>query len=115
MDMVMAGIDFLIPALMLLFGLAFWKAPSKKIDKWYGYRTKRALKSQEAYMFAQVRIGRIWTAVSVPLAAAALLLVLLCGGREDFTQISLAILAGQVVIMLACMWPVERALKRKFG
>ena len=46
MNMVMILVDFLIPALMLLFGLAMWKAPSHKVDKWYGYRTRRALKSR---------------------------------------------------------------------
>ena len=45
MEYVMVLVSFLIPALMLLFGPAMWKCPSGEVDKWYGYRTKRSLKS----------------------------------------------------------------------
>ena len=41
MVMVMILVDFLVPVLMLLFGMALWKAPPDSVDKWYGYRTKR--------------------------------------------------------------------------
>ncbi len=45
MKLVMCMVDFLIPVLMLAFGLVFWRCPSREVDKWYGYRTRRALKS----------------------------------------------------------------------
>lgn len=115
MNMVMILVDFLIPALMLLFGLAMWKAPSHKVDKWYGYRTRRALKSREAYVFAQIRMGRIWTWTALLLGAAALILALIFGRDPGFTKISLALLGGQVLVMVLAMIPVERALKKKFG
>lgn len=115
MVMVMILVDFLVPVLMLLFGMALWKAPPDSVDKWYGYRTKRALKSQEAYVFAQIRIGKIWTAASVPLAALTLGLVLAFREHQEFETISLAVLAGQIVVMLLCMIPVEMALKKKYG
>ena len=115
MNMAMALTDFLIPALMLLFGLVFWKTPSDKVDKWYGYRTKRALKSKEAYVFAQVRMGRIWAAASIPMAAATLAFVLIFRENGGFPQISLAVMGGQAGIMVLCMIPVELALKKKFG
>ena len=111
MVMVMILVDFLVPVLMLLFGMALWKAPPDSVDKWYGYRTKRALKSQEAY----VRIGKIWTAAAVPLAALTLGLVLAFREHQEFETISLAVLAGQIVVMLLCMIPVEMALKKKYG
>ena len=52
MKLVMCMVDFLIPVLMLAFGLVFWRCPSREVDKWYGYRTRRALKSPEAYVYA---------------------------------------------------------------
>ena len=54
MKLVMCMVDFLIPVLMLAFGLVFWRCPSREVDKWYGYRTRRALKSPEAYVYAPV-------------------------------------------------------------
>ena len=77
--------------------------------------TWRALKSREAYVFAQVRMGRIWTWTALPLGAAALILALLFGTDPGFTKISLALLGGQVLVMVLAMIPVERALKKKFG
>ena len=112
---VMTLVDFLIPCLMLLFGLVFWKAPSNKVDKWDGYRTKRALKSREAYVFAQIRMGKIWAAAAIPLAAITLPLVLLYRRAAEFEKISLAIVGAQILAMLLCMIPVERALKKMFG
>lgn len=114
MNLVMVLTDFLIPALMLLFGLVFWKAPSDKVDKWYGYRTKRALKSREAYVFAQVRMGRIWTEAAIPMAVLTLVCVLLLRESGDFPLISLGVMGVQAGVMLLCMIPVELALKKKF-
>ena len=49
------------------------------------------------------------------LAGIALILSLIFGKDPGFTKISLALLGGQVLVMVLAMIPVERALKKKFG
>ena len=112
---VMVLVSFLIPALMLLFGPVLWKCPAREVDRWYGYRTKRALKSPEAYVFAQVKLGRIWTVAGAVLAGLTLAAVLVLGAAYFSEKVSLAALSIQLGVMLLCMVPVERALKKKFG
>ncbi|MGB5318592.1 SdpI family protein [Eudoraea sp.] len=52
------NIIIIVPSLMtgllvLIGGLIFKKNPPKKINWWYGYRTKRSVKNQEQWDFAQ--------------------------------------------------------------
>jgi hypothetical protein len=37
----------------MVVGIVFWTYPPKKINEFYGYRTTRSRKSQEAWDFAQ--------------------------------------------------------------
>ena len=115
MEYVMVLVSFLIPALMLLFGPAMWKCPSGEVDKWYGYRTKRSLKSPEAYVFAQVKIGKIWTAAGGILAALTLAVILILGANRFAEAAALPALGIQLGVMLLSLLPVERALKKKYG
>ena len=116
MKLVMCMVDFLIPVLMLAFGLVFWRCPSREVDKWYGYRTRRAVKSPEAYVYAQTRMGKIWSSCSIPLAGLTLAAVLFWKDSGSFEDVvSLLILAIQLAVMLLGMIPVECSLKRKFG
>ncbi|MEN1786431.1 MAG: SdpI family protein [Bacteroidota bacterium] len=39
--------------ILLIGGFLFKKYPPKKINPWYGYRTKRSMKNQERWVFAQ--------------------------------------------------------------
>lgn len=43
-------------AIGLIGGIIFLKNPPKKINWWYGYRTKRSMENQEKWDFAQ-KIG----------------------------------------------------------
>ena len=45
---------YYIDALILMVvGIVFWMYPPKKINEFYGYRTTRSRKSQEAWDFVQ--------------------------------------------------------------
>jgi uncharacterized membrane protein len=46
-------IPFVTGPIFMLFGLVLLKLPPKKINWLYGYRTPRAMKSQERWDFAQ--------------------------------------------------------------
>ena len=106
----------LVPALMLYFGWRFLNKPPKKINALYGYRTSRSMKSQQTWDFAHQMCGKLWFrvgAVMLPLSLLAMLLVL--GKEIEATGLWLTgAVTIQVVVMLATIFPVEGALKRKF-
>ena len=53
---------YYISALTLtVVGLVFWMYPPKKINEFYGYRTTRSRKSQEAWDFAQRYSAKLMT------------------------------------------------------
>ena len=66
---------YYIDALILTVGGAvFWMYPPKKINEFYGYRTTRSRKSQEAWDFAQKYSAKMMTVlglVALIVAAAA--------------------------------------------
>ena len=106
----------LIPAVMMLLGAIFLKRPPRKINDWFGYRTRRAMSSQEAWDFAHRTCGRIWLRWGAVLAVATVLVVLLLGRGEE------SLLSGwggtavllQCGVMIVSTIPVDQALKRNF-
>lgn len=48
----------IIPIIFIVLGLAFWISPPKEINSMSGWRTKRAMKNQETWDFAN-RLGGI--------------------------------------------------------
>lgn len=106
----------LIPAVMLFFGQRFLNKPPKKINSLYGYRTSRSMKNQQTWDYAHQVCGKIWLrvgAVILPLSLLAMLPVL----GQDISDIGIwcaGVTMLQVVVMVASIFPVEVALKRKF-
>ena len=106
----------LIPAVMMLLGAIFLKRSPRKINDWFGYRTRRAMSSQEAWDFAHRTCGRIWLRWGAVLAVATVLVVLLLGRGEA----SLLSSWGGTAVLLQCgvmivsTVPVDQALKRNF-
>lgn len=107
----------LCPLLMLGFGLVSKKHPPKTINSWYGYRTARSMKNQATWDFAHGYCGRLWTWLGVILLAvsvAVLVPAALVFGGERACIAAVVLLGVQVVVLLASIYPVERALKKHF-
>ena len=65
---------YICPLIFLVVGVVFWMYPPKKINEFYGYRTTRSRKSQEAWDFAQrysAKLMTIFGLVALIVAAAA--------------------------------------------
>jgi len=86
------------------------KYPAQKINRWYGYRTKRSMKTKDNWDFAQSysSIKMIWTGV--------LMLALSPLGQyyksEDLTSIIIAL----TFVILGALIPIvltEKALKER--
>lgn len=106
----------LIPLVMLSFGWRFLEKPPKKINGFYGYRTTRSMKNQQTWDYAHQVCGKLWFragAVMLPLSLLAML-PLLGRGIEGQSIWLIVVVGVQIVVMLATLFPVERALKRKF-
>ena len=82
-------------------------------NQWVGYRTRRAMQSEEAWAFAQKTAGRLWMAAGAAmLCVSAVLCVMVYPWME--TAVIYFVLA-QAALTLGTVPLTERALKRRFG
>lgn len=64
----------LLPVLMILFGVLFFRCPPEDINKVYGYRTRRSMADQSAWNFAQ----RYWGKCALYTGVVELVFIVLC-------------------------------------
>ena len=109
--------NLLIPAVMIGFGGRFLNNPPRERNGWYGYRTSRSMKNQDTWDFAHQVCGRIWRKAGLamlPLAVLGQALTLLAPTVDAMCLWSLVPTTAECVVMIAAIFPVERALKRNF-
>lgn len=106
----------LVPAVMLYFGWRFLNRQPKKINALYGYRTSRSMKNQQTWDYAHQVCGKLWFRAGIVMLPLSLLAMLPALGKD--TQALgiwlMGVVLVQVVVMIATIFPVEKALKRKF-
>lgn len=106
----------LVPAVMLYFGWRFLNRPPQKINALYGYRTSPFYEKPTDLGLCPQVCGKLWFragAVMLPLS----LLAMLSGLGKDTQALGIwlmGVVLVQVVVMIATIFPVEKALKRKF-
>lgn len=106
----------LIPLMMWGIGIWFEKKPPAGINGVIGYRTKRSMKSQEAWDFAQRYMGSLWKKAGILMLVPSVVATALTYGmtEEGIGNVSLVLIHVQMVILLVAIYPVEKALKMKF-
>lgn len=117
MWVLMLAFNLIVPVVMILLGRLFETNPPHEINATFGYRTSRSMKSQDAWDFAQRYTGALWRKagwVMLPLAALAQALTLLCPAMDAMCLWSLIPTALEVAALVATIFPVERALKKRF-
>ena len=109
-------IVLLIPAIMIGFGAYFQKMGPKNINRIFGYRTARSMKSQETWTFAHRYIGRIWFFLGWILLALSILSMLLLAqkDRDLVGNIGTIVLYVQLTVLILPLIPTEWALHRRF-
>lgn len=108
--------NVLMPLLMILSGYMMYKHAPKEINNCIGYRTKRSSKNLETWKFANSYCGKLW------IKLGKILLILSCIVQLPFAKSNVDVIGKmtvvietiQVVVMIASIFPVEKALKRKF-
>ena len=106
--------------ILTVVGVVFWIYPPKKINEFYGYRTTRSRKSQEAWDFAQRYSAKLMTALGlVALAVASIahwLRSRLCLNSEYVMLYDICImLLLPIIVVLPPIVLTELELRKRFG
>ena len=113
---IMLLVILIMPLMMVGFGLLLMKNPPKKINSYYGYRTRRSVRSQDTWDFAHYYFGKLWLVcglVSIPISLVPICLVL--GKSEQVISVAgLIVLGFQTLLLLVTILLTERALKKNF-
>ena len=106
----------LIPFTMLFFGWLLFRRTPKEINYVYGYRTKRSMRNEETWKFANQYFGKVWYRcglISVPLSVIAIALVF-GKGTETVGTVGGTITMIQMIPLVGAIIPTEIALKNNF-
>ena len=106
----------LIPFTMLFFGWLLFRRTPKEINYVYGYRTKRSMRNEETWKFANQYFGKAWYIcglLSAPLSVIAIAIVFE-KGTETVGTVGGIITMIQMIPLVGAMIPTEIALKKNF-
>lgn len=110
-------ITFLLPCMMVFFGILFSKNVPKHINGKFGYRTHRSMENKDTWNFAHKYCGRL-------LLYTGLVLVFLSfGAVYAYTVINeslvstvlLAVVFAEIILLYIVFFMTERALKKRYG
>ena len=102
---------FIIPIIMIVFGLYFRRGGPKKVNWWIGYRTSMASKNQETWVFAHKYVGKLWVPFGFIFAIFSIGAIILA---EHGTLLAGIGMAQFIAFCLITFIPVETALRKEF-
>lgn len=77
----------IIPLVMVILGLVGWLCPPKEANWYLGYRTRRAMGSEDSWFFAQKLRGMVWTIAGGAMLIPSLILRgLMAKGSMDYAS-----------------------------
>lgn len=108
--------SLLCPAIMIIFGIVFFKNAPKEINYLFGYRTELSMKNRDTWEFAHRYCGKLWMwigSILLPLSILPLLFVI--GQSKDVIgSVGLIICLVEIVILIVSIFPTEIALHKHF-
>ena len=109
--------DLIVPLCMVAGGRMMWKHCPKQINSLTGYRTSRSMKNMDTWKFAHNYFGRLWWKLGWIIMIPSVLLPIpfYRSGKNIIGFAGLILITIQSVIMLASIYPTERALKEHFN
>ena len=113
---IMSIVSLFVPLIMLLVGIIFLKKSPNKINPIYGYRSRRSMKSLEAWKFAHYLCAKIWLYTGIILLLLTILAMLLVISKSEDTMgvVAQMVIYVQLAVMIISIIPVEIALKKNF-
>lgn len=108
----MLAMVLLLPISMLIIGITLLKHPILQINSEKGYRTNRAMQSQENWAFAQKMYARLMIIInSVLIFCPTFLIFIFYKTYYKWSLICIAIQLVCIVILPLCI--IEKLLKNK--
>lgn len=111
-------VTLLVPVTMLFFGYCWNKKPPPKINRSYGYRTKRSMSSKEAWDYAHKHCGGTWIKLGwFTFVLTVITMVILPFVTLEAVTVSIVgavVVILQLVPLVMPLITTERALKREF-
>ena len=106
----------LIPLVMVIFGIVFCITAPKNINMIFGYRTERSMKNEDTWQFAHKHIGKTWLLLGIPVLIISVVALAIATGAGDIavTAVGTGLSIVQMVVLIASIFPTERALERTF-
>jgi len=105
-------INLIMPLGLIIYGLMYLRKSSKRPSNWQGYRTTRAMLSQETWEYANQRAGHLWVRLGITLAI--IIGILLLAFPSKAKEPSIVLIVFTVIISLIPMRIVEKELKELF-
>lgn len=112
----LGAMSLFVPLIMLIFGIVFLKKSPNKINPVYGYRSRRSMKSPEAWKFAHYLCAKIWLYAGIVMLLLTILAMLLVLKKSEETigTVAQIVIYVQLAVLLLSIIPVEASLKRNF-
>lgn len=106
----------LIPIIMIIAGNSMRLGKFKTINSIVGYRTRRSMKNQQTWDYAQRECGRLWVRWGVLMLVPAAVIMLLLLGKEIPTigTVGGIFTVLQMLPLLLSIAIVEKKLREKF-
>lgn len=113
----MLACNLITPIILITAGRMMWKHCPRKINSIYGYRTGRSMKNMDTWKFAHDYCGRLWWKIGwIMLVPSILIQIPFFHSNKEAIAISgLILLAMQLIVLIASIFPTEAALKKAFN
>jgi len=108
-----AAVDVFLPIILIVFGILALAVIPRRPNWFVGYRTSRACKNQETWVFAHRHFGRQLIIFSLVFVILSIERTLLRSADASSLLIG-GIIVAQVVAILLALIPTEIALRKEF-
>ena len=106
---------FFVPVLMVVFGLFLALYSSKNINAFFGYRSKISVMSENAWRFANLFAGILWSATGVLFTAVSVFIYRYAISQGDMRVEMSVYMMVQILVLIAVNYPVKKVLRRNFN
>ncbi len=93
------------------------KHPPKKINALFGYRTELSMKNADTWSFAHKHCGALWLKAGLIMLIPSIIpfIPIYKASEGIITAAGLIIMSVQLIILIICIFPTEKALKENFN
>lgn len=112
----MPGIEMLLPLIMIVFGYLFARKAPDKINRLYGYRTRRSMMNMDTWSYAHRYLGRLWLVTGMVMLVVTVIMILLAMRfDEDKIDLAAGVITGlQMIPLIGSLFLAESELKKTF-